>query len=277
MKTTKTQTQYLIGTCLGCKKCLYCGADLNTRKKTCSCNKTIKPTRTNRTDKVKVAYPRVSSPDSLTEPLKYIQEKVTQFGYSLDLKTTFNFTFCSTCNSSFQRIRVKAKSTPTTEKTLEVNSNKNNLENNNTDIDDFVEINEAEQVISFNLLIKPATGAALPSKWVEIEVSSLDDILADIHYYIGKLIGDKEIAHSDYLVTFKSEKAAGAGARLVDTQDYKKFLLDYKKLSDTKKNMTVVVSMKKKEKQKRKVNFNLILSVSIQKNNTLFFLEQLRF
>ncbi|CAG8640801.1 8128_t:CDS:2 [Funneliformis mosseae] len=56
--------------------------------------------------------------------------------------------------------------------------------------------------------------------------------------------------HSDYLVTFKPEKVAGSRAQLVDMQDYKKFLLDYKKLSDGKKNLTIMASLKKKEKRK---------------------------
>jgi hypothetical protein len=108
-------------------------------------------------------------------------------------------------------------------------------------------------VTSFNLIVKPFTGPALPSKWMEIEVSSLDDILADVYFYVEKLIGNKNITHSDYLVSFKSEKAAGAGTQLVDMQDYKKFLSDYKKLTEKRKNMAIIVSLKKGKKQKRKV------------------------
>ncbi|RIA91506.1 hypothetical protein C1645_822009 [Glomus cerebriforme] len=47
---------------------------------------------------------------------------------------------------------------------------------------------------------------------LEIEVSSLDDILANIHHYVEKLIGNEEIMHLDYLVLFKSEKAVRAEA-----------------------------------------------------------------
>ncbi|CAG8752247.1 15946_t:CDS:1, partial [Funneliformis mosseae] len=65
-----------------------------------------------------------------------------------------------------------------------------------------------------------------------IEVSSLDDILADVHHYVEKLISNKRIMYLDYLVIFKPEKVVGSEAQLVDMQDYKKFLLDYKKLSD---------------------------------------------
>lgn len=255
MDTSNTQKQYLIGTCLGCKRCLYCGAELSIRKRACSCDKTIKPSKSNRTDKVKIAYPRISSPDLSSEPLKFIQENITRFGYSLDIKTKFSFTFCCTCNSSFQRkkkCKPNSKSSALHEyQSLEVNLNDNDLENDNTN-----EINEEEQIIAFNLVIKPSSGSALPSKWVEIEASSLDDVLAEVHYYIGKLIDNKEIVYSDYSVTFKPEKTAGVGAGLIDMQDYKKFLLDYKKLLDAKKNMTIVVSMKKKEKQKQKVKID---------------------
>ncbi|RGB36312.1 hypothetical protein C1646_758212 [Rhizophagus diaphanus] len=116
-----------------------------------------------------------------------VSSQFTKFGYSLDLKTTFNFSLCSTYSSE-----------------------DDNLGNSDVDVSD--EINSTSQIISFNLVIKPVTGSALPSKWVEIEVSSLNDILADIHYHIIKLTGDEEIVHPDYMVTFKSEKSVGMGA-----------------------------------------------------------------
>ncbi|CAB4419408.1 unnamed protein product [Rhizophagus irregularis] len=49
------------------------------------------------------------------------------------------------------------------------------------------------------------------------------------------LTGDKEIMHSDYLVSYNSEKAGGVGTQLMDVQDYKKFLSDYKNLLNKKK------------------------------------------
>ncbi|CAG8621213.1 27423_t:CDS:2 [Dentiscutata erythropus] len=36
---------YQIGTCYGCQKCLYCGIIED-----CECDKTIKPTKKNRTE-----------------------------------------------------------------------------------------------------------------------------------------------------------------------------------------------------------------------------------
>jgi len=279
-----TSQEYLIGTCLGCKKCLYCGVELSIRKKTCTCNKTIKPSTTNRTEQVKVAFSRISKPSLPPKQLEYIQESISRFGYSLNPATTFKFTFCPACNSAFQRKKSKTNSKSSTSHkdnkiNLEIDSNspENNesvqtksnsidlIELDDKDDDDF-EINEksdAEQVISFNLIIKPLTGSALPSKWMEIEVSSLDDILADVHFYVAKLTSDKNIMHSDYLISFKPEKAAGAGTQLVDLQDYKKFLLDYKKLTEKSKNMAIIVSLKKDKKSKQKVlqlfNYSIVL------------------
>ena len=65
-----TLNKYLIGTCLGCKKCLYCGAELSLRKRLCKCDKTIKPGKKNRTDDVKVIYSQISIPDLPSEQLE---------------------------------------------------------------------------------------------------------------------------------------------------------------------------------------------------------------
>ena len=83
---------------------------------------------------------------------------------------------------------------------------------------------------------------------MKIEVLSIDNILADVYHHIRKLTGDKDIMHTDYLVSFKPKKSIGVEAQLVDIQNYKKFLLDYKKLLDKKKNMVILVSLKKEKK-----------------------------
>jgi hypothetical protein len=233
----------------------------------CSCDKDIKPSKNNRTDKVKIAYSRISTPNLPPKQLEYIQESVTQFKYSLDLSNNFNFSLCSTCHSAFQRKKSAGNIAAASNSSSNVKNDKSN--DDSIDLDEFddkdeCEISEnfeAEQIISFNLIVKLSNGSSLPSKWLEIEVSSLDDILANIHQYVGKLTGDKDIMHSDYLVSFKPEKASGVGTQLVDIQDYKKFLLDYKNLLDRKKNMVILVSLRKKkqkQKQKRKVNVDFV-------------------
>ncbi|PKB93923.1 hypothetical protein RhiirA5_440007, partial [Rhizophagus irregularis] len=220
----------------------------------------------------KIAFTQISKPTLPLKQREYIQESITRFGYSLDITTTFKFSFCLACNSAFQRKKsnTNSKSSTPCKISLEFDSNRNSPEDdepaqtrsNSIDLNesddkdnDNIEISEksdAEQVISFNLIIKPFTGPALPSKWMEIEVSSLNDILADIHLCVKKLTGNKNIMHPDYLVSFKSEKAAGAGTQLVDLQDYKKFLLDYKKLTEKNTNMAVIMSLKNDKKKKQR-------------------------
>ncbi|POG70607.1 hypothetical protein GLOIN_2v1775619 [Rhizophagus irregularis DAOM 181602=DAOM 197198] len=191
--------EYLIGICLGCKKCLYCGDEL-----------------------IKVAYSQVFASELFSKQYEYIKDNVTRFNYSLDLTTKFNFTLCSSCHSYFQRQR----------KSIITKDTSNSLENNKTNDDCIIldesddntkhefevdEKSETEQItISFNLVIKPSAGPSLPSKWLEIETLSLDDILADIHHYVRKLTGNREIMHSDYSVSFKPKKSGGAGAQLED-------------------------------------------------------------
>ncbi|CAB4477460.1 unnamed protein product [Rhizophagus irregularis] len=225
-----------------------------------SCDKTIKPSKKNRTNKVKVAYSQVFASELFSKQYKYIKDNVTRFNYSLDLTTKFNFTLCSSCHSYFQRQR----------KSIITKDTSNSLENNKTNDDCIIldesndntkhefevdEKSETEQItISFNLVIKPFADPSLPSKWLEIETSLLDDILADIHHYVGKLTGDREIMHSDYSVSFKPEKSEGVGAQLEDIQDYKKFLSDYKKLVDKKKNMSIIVSLKKKRQKRKEIS-----------------------
>ncbi|PKK75194.1 hypothetical protein RhiirC2_773901 [Rhizophagus irregularis] len=62
------------------------------------------------------------------------------------------------------------------------------------------------------------------------------------------LLKDDEINANDYNISFKSEKAQGAGTLLVDVCDFKNFRLEYVKLAAAKRTMLILVTMKKKEK-----------------------------
>ncbi|RIA85439.1 hypothetical protein C1645_830790 [Glomus cerebriforme] len=122
---------------------------------------------------------------------------------------------CLGCKNSFQR-RKHVPINPTFTPTLDRNSSEPGDDFDDPDDKCEFEISKKleKQTISFNLIIKNFTGSALPSKWVEIKVLLLDDILADIHHYVEKLIGNKEIMHSNYLVLFKLKKAVEAGVQL---------------------------------------------------------------
>jgi hypothetical protein len=81
-----TFTEYLISTFLGCKKCLYCKKALSIQKRMYSCDKTIKLNKNNWTDnKVKIAFSEISISNLPLKQFEYIEEKITQFNYSIDI------------------------------------------------------------------------------------------------------------------------------------------------------------------------------------------------
>ncbi|RGB39855.1 hypothetical protein C1646_753981 [Rhizophagus diaphanus] len=71
-----------------------------------------------------------------------------------------------------------------------------------------LDVMESEENINKTRKVKTDTVNEDRKKELEIVVSSIDDILADV----GKLTGDKRIIPSDYLVSFKPEESTGAGA-----------------------------------------------------------------
>lgn len=119
--------------------------------------------------------------------------------------------------------------------TVTQNESKHNDSENDDD-------DELEMEIDYKLVIKQADGSALPEN------------------NITALLKDDEINANDYNISFKSEKAQGAGTLLVDVCDFKNFRLEYVKLAAAKRTMLILVTMRKKEKlvkRKKKVKFIL--------------------
>lgn len=275
------RVKYKNGTCFGCQKCLYCNIDL--KKDTCNCKKTVKPTKKNRTDLVKNAYPRAFKPaSSNSKQLDYVKNKNECFQYGYDLKKTIQFSLCTTCNSFYQRLSDSNSSRKTgkseeTEATevidLEADSSEvsttitqseptkiQSESKHDSEIDDEDDA-ELEMEINYKLVIKQADGSILPAKNYLVTISELDEFLLAIQNNITVLLGDEEINANDYNVSFKPEKAQGAGTLLVDVCDFKNFQLEYIKLAAANKVMLILVTIKKKEKlvNKRKKKVNLLL------------------
>ncbi|CAG8661410.1 1694_t:CDS:2, partial [Racocetra fulgida] len=84
--------------------------------------------------------------------------------------------------------------------------------------------------ISYKLIIKTVEGTSLPSKWFKESVSTIDGFLLSIHNKTIMLIKDNTLLPTDYSVAFKTQKKAGAGTQLTDTQDFIKFKAEYLKI-----------------------------------------------
>jgi len=155
--------KYEIGTCYGCRKCMYCGCDLNTEK--CKCNKTIKPKKSNRTKEVPHTFSRNFEPNIILCKKTFIQKQNTLYSYNIKLDKKFVFTFCSTCNSQFQRLSKATKNRTTNESTISadiicIDESQDICSSENESID--------QQEISFTLIIKKADGKSLPGKWLTL-------------------------------------------------------------------------------------------------------------
>ncbi|CAB4443166.1 unnamed protein product [Rhizophagus irregularis] len=218
----------------------------------------VKPTRTNRTSLVKSAFPRVFNPTSSSpSQLDFIKNKNECFQYGYNLTKNIQFSFCSTCNSSYQRLSSKSsklsdksnlmgetrntgiKETGKTGRIdttkvidLEVTSSEVSTtiiqsesrynDNSETENDD----GELELEVNYKLVIKQADGTVLPAKNYSVTVSELDEFLLAIQNNIVTLLKDKEINANDYNVSFKSEKAQGAGTLLESNSDNEETICD---------------------------------------------------
>src|SRR2546429_6267854 len=97
--------KYNIGTCYGCRKCMYCDCFLTVKK--CDCDKTVKPTKANYTKNVSYAFTRIFGEKMKLCKKTFIQTKNTDYSYGNNLKKGFIFSLCPACNSQFQKLSDK--------------------------------------------------------------------------------------------------------------------------------------------------------------------------
>ncbi|GES78993.1 hypothetical protein GLOIN_2v944429 [Rhizophagus clarus] len=216
-------------------------------------------------------------PISNPKQIDFIKNKNDSFAYGFDLAKGFQFSFCSTCNSSYQRLSDKKsksnKKVRTSENVIQLEENieiinvestteisqestmsdrltfynKSKCSNSETENEDSTELEMIE--VNYKLSIKKADGTSLPAKNYSVIISELDEFLLSIQNNITALLKDEKIDANDYNVSFKSEKTQGASTLLVDVRDFEIFKSEYTKLVAAKKVMLVSITMNKKEKQ----------------------------
>ncbi len=101
--------EYLPGICYTCQKCLSC---FNLEKtEFCECNKNIKAKRKQGKPKPdQQIYSHLFTPNQdFSTANQFLFAANTKFQYNSNFNNTFSLTFCSICNSSFQRFKKKDK------------------------------------------------------------------------------------------------------------------------------------------------------------------------
>src|SRR2546423_90610 len=104
----KKMNTYLPGICFACQKCLFCFnlSQLNP----CNCNKNKKLTRISKPKYGQQVYLCIyTSDENLTIANNFLFVANTRFQYNYNFNEPFSFTFCSSCNSKFQRLKTKDK------------------------------------------------------------------------------------------------------------------------------------------------------------------------
>lgn len=258
--------QYEIGTCYGCRKCMYCSCDLNIEK--CECNKTVKPKKANRTEQVPYTFGRTFDEKLLPSKKTFIQTQNTLYSYNSNFKAKFNFTLCSTCNSQYQRLSkvttssqekdpiiIDDESTSSSAVILDDNSDSshaNQIITSQNEHDNLYYEKDEKKEISFTFIVKKADGKSLPGKWLTFKVLSFNEFVNQIQKYIGTIVGYDDIDQEEYSLTFKPAKSNGEGLELSEPRDFEKFLNEYEKLFKAKKEIVVIANMKQKIHKKKK-------------------------
>ncbi|CAB4424854.1 unnamed protein product [Rhizophagus irregularis] len=196
---------------------------------------------------------------SFDKLLDFIKNKNEYFQYGYDLTKSIQLSFCSACNSSYQRLvpkntqntkQLENKDSIKTTETIIVLDSASNTTSKHSGFSESENEDDIELEINYKLIIKKADGTSLPAKNQSVTVSELDEFLLAIQNNVISLLEDKEIYANDYSISFKSEKGQGAGTLLIDAHDFKNFRSEYYKLVAAKKTMAIFVIIKKKESEK---------------------------
>ncbi|CAG8560192.1 25031_t:CDS:2 [Dentiscutata erythropus] len=202
---------------------MFCGINLQQEK--CNCDLSNVPDRSNRTDTVKYAFTRIFNPNWIKEKVDFVQRKIEYYNYLLSSEEYFNLILLNTYN-----LTIPTSDTSDPEEKY-WKSNEKGYSEKNYDDDGFLSDYEIEFEYTYGVFIKLENGMSLPAKWYTTKVFTVDELLLEIHLNVETLTGKSPIEPNNYRVAFKSEKAAGVGTQLVDTQDFKNLNLITKNIN----------------------------------------------
>ena len=312
--------------CFGCQDCLLCGTvclyDMY------SCKADQKPiTKQKRKGKVKAAQKRLFSlpPTSpgdhkpyVTTPaqVEFLKACNDKFGYQILFTSDFEFYFCSTCNSRFQKAKkiesslqepltsfesqpyveittslqepltsfeshsyvkhttsslqepftVESNSscdelaTPTSSSlqnsVFQSHSSSDSMQNSSLlKSSSFMSVEESLDSTPLNLqLVVKGDGVNLPMKRVKISAQDFLSFECQVEDHVqnmsASILGSsKNIALS---LSYKPSNSRSLETSLADSDDFKIFLDECKKLTNSEKNMMVIATLKQQEIKKKK-------------------------
>lgn len=238
---------YQIGTCFICQKCLYCAKNLTFEK--CLCNKDEKPTKNNRTAKVRgyrgLCYDASSCQSWLKE---LMNDSNFKFGYGVNLESSLFCSLCSACNSKVTREMSKAEKEMKKEKSI-------SAKKSNTSTSLVVDLTKELQ---FRISIKNGK-EILPSILVNFSLDNMEysDFLMKVEQVVSEHIG--LIFKNEYLLAYKGVSESGAGTLLDNENTFEEFLKDCQHYTSNNKKMLVIVTVKDQRKNKKKREYKVTI------------------
>jgi len=273
---------YEVGTCFFCEKCMYCGKYLKVA--TCNCDKSIKPSKKNRTQKVKCYRNCSYIPNSNDIYAQKARESVTKFGYiNVDLNKFFNYSLCSQCNSKTYREKKKFQNNSEQESSTAdsiPSSTTNSLPTTPSIVFDDSPIPETEDLLldpnpsflnssittSSSSDASDSTFTSLQPFKFKLQIKSIDDTssqpssliviektpsnISNFKEKIQDCIDEKYgfMNYGKFKMIYKTENSHGAGNWLDNEHEFNEFLNYCDRLKKAKKLMLVIVNIQSKRK-----------------------------
>ena len=253
--------EYLSGTCYTCQKCLFCFTS-----ESCECKKNIKPIRVSKPERSQQIYSHAFTPNNnLQISNKFLFTANAKFQYNSNFNNTFSFTFCSACNSKFQKLRgsdkianqknrfvkKKKKKGEVDKITKKINKSAIKMSNKSIDFDndeedeDVSEFSEPEEYnldeIKLHIVIEKKGKKTSTSKTITIKPVDYISAIEGINSAVRKVLKNNNLKPSDYNLSYKAINARDPASELEDKLDFNEFIDDYKKIIAADKKMPVIV------------------------------------
>jgi hypothetical protein len=231
---------------------MYCGIDLTSNN--CNCDKTIKPSKKNRTKEVpnfRILSYKPDNHEIIKRTLSFCNQ---QYGYKLNMESRQNCILCSACNSQMNR-NIKAADkdkqfiiispSPTDESPLQPSTPA--ILSNGIEFKLRITIKQNKQVlpsiiVSFNL-----------------ECPSFIDFRNKLESYICEQVG--LVYRNEYTLAYKSHSENGAGTLLGNEEAFDEFLKDYQSIIAGNKKAVIIVTLKDVSKKQSRQVFIIFLKI----------------
>lgn len=226
---------YQIGTCFICQTCMYCGINLITNN--CNCDKTVKPTKKNRTQDVPNFRNLSYKPDKVHEEVKKIISSSNQkYGYKLNMELGYNCILCSACNSQMNRdVKTADKDkkviiiSPSTDDDSLQSLSQPNTSSSQVEFKIRLSIKQNKKVLPFVVAN------------FSLENPNFTSFQNKLESYICEQVG--LVYSNEYALAYKSHSENGAGTLLQDEDAFGEFLKDYQSMIAGNKRVIIIVTL----------------------------------